>query len=165
MPRAWLHGPSHSSGNMPTEMTIMRSKNPSNEHEKFEGVDSCHVASHRKRRLVSQNGRIKVTNTNIPGKRERFYGDSFTTILDMSTRYILLIYSVVYLASWSGFGSLWCLIDYSRQVRGDGQFYCIEKVQDWTSAFLFSIETQTTIGYGGRQVNFFMSVRSITLEY
>ena len=154
MPRAWLHRKPRRTKRMPTELTILRSNNPANEHPKFCSGDNSYVAAHRKRRLVSQNGRIKVANTNVPGKRERYFGDLFTTILDMPFHWILGIYSIVYLASWSGFGTVWYLIHYLRGRHGFEDYYCVDNVDSWTTAFLFSIETQTTIGYGGRQVGF-----------
>ena len=153
MPRAWLHRQSRRT-RMPTELTILRSNNPANEHPKFSVGESSHVAAHRKRRLVSQNGRIKVANTNVPGKHERYFGDLFTTILDMPFHWILGIYSVVYLASWLGFGTVWYIIHHLREINGYEDFYCVDNVDTWTTAFLFSIETQTTIGYGGRQVGY-----------
>ena len=142
---------------MPTELTIMRSNNPANEHTKFSLGESSHVAAHPKRRIVSQNGRIKVTNSNLQGKRERYFGDLFTTILDMPFHWILGMYSMVHLASWAGFGTFWYFIHYIRQVGGYEDFYCVDNVDSWTTAFLLSIETQTTIGYGGRQVRLFSS--------
>lgn len=161
MPRAWLHRKSRRPTTMPTaELTIIRSNNPANEHPKFSLGDSSRVAAHRKRRLVSQNGRIKVANTNVPGKHERYFGDLFTTILDMPFHWILGIYSLAYLASWSGFGTVWFLIHYLRELHGYEDFYCVENVDSWTTAFLFSIETQTTIGYGGRQVGSFKNICS-----
>lgn len=155
MPRAWLHRRTRCRNKMPmpTELTIVRGKNPSNEHPNFSSCENSLVAAHRKGRLVSQNGRIKVENSNVPGKRERYIDDLFTTILDMPFRWILGIYSMVYLASWLGFGTIWYFIHRVRESKGYHEYYCIENVDSWTSAFLFSIETQTTIGYGGRQVS------------
>ena len=158
MPRSWLHRPSRRTTKMQTELSFMRSENPANEHPKFARDESTHVAAHRKRRLVSQNGRIKVANTNIPGKRERYFGDLFTTILDMPFHWILGIYSLVYLASWSGFGTVWYVIYHMRKANGYEDYYCVDNVDGWISAFLFSIETQTTIGYGGRQVRFYLKI-------
>lgn len=155
MLKAWLHRQSGRRVKMPTELTIMRSNNPANEHPRFSHSETTHVAAHRKRRLVSQKGRIKVANTNVPGKHERYFGDLFTTILDMPFHWILGIYSIVYLASWSGFGTIWFMIHHIRQSHGFEDYYCVDNVDSWTTAFLFSIETQTTIGYGGRQVRFF----------
>ncbi|XP_028402991.1 inward rectifier potassium channel 2-like [Dendronephthya gigantea] len=152
MPRSWLHRQTRCRNKMPTELTILRGKNPSNEHPNFISGESSHVAAHCKGRLVSQNGRIKVANSNVPGKHERYIDDLFTTILDMPFRWILGIYSMVYLASWLGFGTIWFIIHRVRESKGYDEYYCVEKVDSWTSAFLFSIETQTTIGYGGRQV-------------
>ena len=154
MPRSWLHRQTRRTAKMPTELTMVRSNNPANEHPKFNLGQSSHVAAHRKRRLVSQNGRIKVANTNVPGIHERYFGDLFTTVLDMPFHWILGIYSFVYLVSWLGFGTIWFIIQHIRERNGYEDFYCVDNVDSWTTAFLFSIETQTTIGYGGRQVYF-----------
>lgn len=152
MPRAWLHQHSRSA-RMPTELTIIRSDNPSNEHPKITlDSDSTSTSFHRRRRLVSRNGKVKVTNSNVPRKHERYFGDLFTTTLDLPFHWIGFIYSLVYLVSWSGFGTLWWIIYILRNSYGYEEYYCVENVDSWTTAFLFSIETQTTIGYGGRQV-------------
>ena len=151
MPRAWLHRRSLPA-KMTTELTIMRSDNPTNEHPRFTVGTNSSTFVHRRRRLVTQRGRVKVTDSNVPSKNRRYYSDLFTTTLDLPFHWIIFIYSLVYLASWSGFGTLWWLIDYGRKAYGYEEFYCVYEVNSWTTAFLFSIETQTTIGYGGRQV-------------
>ena len=150
--RAWLHRQNNCSRMPPsTELTIVRSDNPSNEHPKL--TREANVTSvHRRRRIVSQGGKVKVTSSNIPKKHRRYFGDLFTTTLDLPVHWITVIYSTMYLISWSGFGTLWWLIYYIRKKYGYDDFYCVENVDSWTTAFLFSIETQTTIGYGGRQV-------------
>ena len=102
------------------------------------------------RRLVSKKGRVRVDFVNVPDRGQLFLSDIFTTLIDARWRYVFLIFSLTFLASWSIFGSIWWGIYWYRKKYFHTE--CVEKVKSWTSAFLFSLETQTTIGYGGRQV-------------
>lgn len=104
----------------------------------------------RRQRLMNKSGRIHVDYVNVPGRGQLYYlSDHFTTLIDARWRYVFLIFSLAFLVSWLVFGSIWWGI-YSYRIKQGTQ--CIEKVSSWTSAFLFSLETQTTIGYGGRQI-------------
>ena len=49
-----------------------------------------------------------------------------------------------FLTTWSVFAGIY----YGIQVASD--YTCIQDVSTYTEAFLYSIESQTTIGYGGR---------------
>jgi len=63
-------------------------------------------------------------------------------------RYNILVYLVTFALSWLLFALLW----WSMQGwHGAGQ-PCVDGVHDFTTALLFSIETQHTIGYGSRAV-------------
>lgn len=103
-----------------------------------------------KRRLVSKRGQIQLFADNVPERRQLYISDHFTTLIEARWRYVFLIFTLAFLLSWLGFGSIWWAIYYYRAEHHN--VFCIEKVDSWTSAFLFSLETQTTIGYGGRQV-------------
>ncbi|KXJ11888.1 G protein-activated inward rectifier potassium channel 3 [Exaiptasia diaphana] len=103
-----------------------------------------------KRRLVSKRGNIQIFADNVPERRQLYIADHFTTLIEARWRYVFLIFTAAFLLSWLCFGSIWWGIYYYRWKYH--QIFCIEKVDSWTSAFLFSLETQTTIGYGGRQV-------------
>ena len=105
----------------------------------------------RGNRLVNKNGKVHLRASNIPQKRERFLADFFTSFIDAKWRWVFALYSVGFLFSWSFFGTVYFLIFWFRQ-KFDSGVICVEKVDCWTSAFLFSVESQTTIGYGGRQV-------------
>ena len=102
-------------------------------------------------RVITARGCKNIRPAKLPNKREQFLVDYFTTLLEAKWRWILLLYCSAFLGSWTAFGSLWWLIVYARKVVGS-QVVCVENVGSWTSAFLFSVESQTTIGYGGRQV-------------
>ena len=105
----------------------------------------------KRQRLMDKNGRIHVNYVNVPNRSQLYYlHDHFTTMIDAQWRYVFLIFSLSFLVSWLVFGSIWWGIYYYRSEHHDIE--CIEKVDSWTAAFLFSLETQTTIGYGGRQI-------------
>ena len=104
----------------------------------------------KRQRLVNKNGKIHVRYKNVPGRGQLYYlADHFTTLIEAQWRYVFVVFSLSFVVSWLVFGSIWWGI-YSYRIRHGIQ--CIEKVSSWTSAFLFSLETQTTIGYGGRQI-------------
>lgn len=103
-----------------------------------------------RQRIVNKNGRIRMNYVKVPGRGQLYIlNDHFTTLIDAQWRYVFLIFSFAFLVSWLVFGSIWWGIYIHRRNQG---IMCIEKVSSWTSAFLFSLETQTTIGYGGRQI-------------
>lgn len=84
-------------------------------------------------------------------EQQRYFHDLFTTVIDAKWRWISVLFSSSFILSWLFFGTLWWLIYYLRK-KHDSSANCIDNVDSWTGAFLFSLETQTTIGYGGRQV-------------
>lgn len=80
--------------------------------------------------------------------------DIFTTLVDAQWRWTLLVFSMNFLLSWLGFALIWWLIAYSHgdldpenHANSNSTFIpCIENIRGFTSSFLFSIETQHTIG-------------------
>lgn len=117
-------------------------------------------ANRHKGRLVHKNGECNLTYTNVPEKSFRFILDIFTTLLDMRWTYTLLLCVFVLLSSFLIFAIDWFLIalsngDIKRKFDNDEDLEaaCVQYVNDFTSAFLFSIETQHTIGYGRRVIN------------
>ncbi|XP_057297527.1 G protein-activated inward rectifier potassium channel 4-like [Hydractinia symbiolongicarpus] len=103
--------------------------------------------SSKSKRLVTKDGFVDIKYVNIPGLNSRYLKDIFHTLMDLKWRYISLMFTLSFLISWVIFGTVWYIIFYIH----DNQT-CIDNVDSWVSAFLFSIETQTTIGYGGRAV-------------
>ena len=113
-----------------------------------------------RRRLVYKNGECNISHANIKKRRQRYLADIFTTLVDIKWRWNLLIFVLAFTLSWLLFALIWWLISFSH---GDFENYgkngkdgkeewkpCVEEVYDFTTALLFSIETQHTIGYGGR---------------
>lgn len=101
----------------------------------------------KKRRLLGKRGGLKVKALNVEQKGGLYYSDLFTTLLDAEWRWVIAIFSTCYVGSWIIFGLLWLAVAKSRELHE-----CLDNVDSFASALLFSIETQTTIGFGFRGV-------------
>ena len=111
-----------------------------------------------KSRIVTKGGNFNVRLDNV-GKRiiQNYFRDAFTTLIDAKWRWSLLIFVMGFMITWLTFALLYWMSSY---LHGDtldsyeegihGHPPCISNVYDFTSAFLFSVETQHTIGYGYR---------------
>lgn len=100
-----------------------------------------------KTRLVSKSGSLKVVARNVPQKAKRYFADLFTTLIDLRWPGVLFVFCVSYVISWVVFGLLWWIL-----VAVRGPSVCATGVVNWTTAFLFSIESEQTIGYGTRAI-------------
>ncbi|XDC86114.1 hypothetical protein R6Z07F_017287 [Ovis aries] len=72
-------------------------------------------------------------------------------------RYKMTIFITAFLGSWFFFGLLWYVVAYIHKDLPEfhppaNHTPCVEHINGLTSAFLFSLETQVTIGYGFRCV-------------
>lgn len=113
-------------------------------------------------RLISKNGTANINRVNI--ERSKFISDFFNTVVDFQWRFILVIFSLTFLVSWTFFTICWYL---------NSQFYysyykieCVSGLEHYLrffDYFLFSIETQQTIGYGSRAVTSQCGFSSIIL--
>ncbi|KAI4547746.1 hypothetical protein MG293_000076 [Ovis ammon polii] len=106
-------------------------------------------------RYVRKDGKCNVHHGNVR-ETYRYLTDIFTTLVDLKWRFNLLIFVMVYTVTWLFFGMIWWLIAY---IRGDMDHIedpswtpCVTNLNGFVSAFLFSIETETTIGYGYRVI-------------
>ena len=108
------------------------------------------------RRLVYKNGESNISRANIKKRRQRFLVDIFTTLIDIKWRWNLILFILAFTISWLIFAMVWWLIcfshgDFDRARQEDTNWKpCVAEVRDFTTALLFSIETQHTIGYGSR---------------
>lgn len=112
----------------------------------------------RKTRLVNKNGHCNIEYGNIKySTRFAFLADFWTTYVEIRWRFVLFFFTVSYTMSWFFFGLVWYWIgrnngDLLWQNPSADHMPCVLNVMGLTSAFLYSIETQMTIGYGGREL-------------
>ncbi|KAK1800173.1 hypothetical protein P4O66_000230 [Electrophorus voltai] len=109
------------------------------------------------RRVLSKDGHNNARVDNLEGKMQLYLHDIWTTVLDMKWRYKLTLFISTFFTTWFAFGILYYLIGLKN---GDidipptsNHTPCIANVATLTSAYLFSLESQTTIGYGFRHIN------------
>ncbi|XP_075945850.1 ATP-sensitive inward rectifier potassium channel 11-like [Anarhichas minor] len=107
-----------------------------------------------KARFVAKNGTCNVAHTNIR-EQGRFLLDVFTTLVDLKWLHTIIIFTMSFLCSWLLFGMIWWLIAFAHgdmDQRGGDFVPCVTGIHSFASAFLFSIEVQVTIGFGGRMI-------------
>ncbi|XP_039435713.1 inward rectifier potassium channel 2-like [Culex pipiens pallens] len=138
------------------------------------------VFAHRvHRRAVTKNGHCNIAPIKAgSGKRLRFLQDMFTTLVDARWRWTLMVFALGFVGSWLFFALLYWFISYAHGDLEEDHLPdkqdqsnwtpCISSIYSYTSCFLFSLETQHTIGYGSRATNeecpeaiFVMSLQSV----
>ncbi|XP_061106256.1 ATP-sensitive inward rectifier potassium channel 1b [Conger conger] len=119
-----------------------------------------HLAERRVRRsrLVAKDGRCNIEFGNVEYHSHfAFLQDFWTTFVEIRWRFMIVLFVASFTGSWFIFGLLWYWIakrngDLAGQSHPKGHVPCVSNVNGLTTAFLYSLETQTTIGYGGRAV-------------
>ncbi|KAB7499911.1 G protein-activated inward rectifier potassium channel 4 [Armadillidium nasatum] len=107
-----------------------------------------------RRAIIRRSGDINIIMTNLNKRRSRYLQDIYTTLVDMRWRWTLLVFFMAFMICWLAFGFIYYIIlkihgDDIEQTDPDYQ-PCLMNVRSFTGAFLYSIETQHTIGYGYR---------------
>ncbi|CAJ1055814.1 potassium inwardly rectifying channel subfamily J member 11%2C like [Xyrichtys novacula] len=108
-------------------------------------------------RFITKSGSCNVAHKNIR-EQGRFLQDVFTTMVDLKWQHSFLIFTSAFLCSWMLFAMIWWLLAFAhgdlepRDPNEPGPIPCVTAIHSFTSAFLFSIEVQVTIGFGGRMV-------------
>lgn len=114
----------------------------------------------RKARFIAKNGACNLAHKNIR-EQGRFLQDIFTTLVDLKWRHTIVIFTTSFLCSWLFFALVWWLVafahgdmDQACPLNEDMNKWkpCVTCVRSFASAFLFSIEVQVTIGFGGRMM-------------
>ena len=111
-------------------------------------------------RLVGKNGCLNVRTIGLGKMRQKRLKDCFTTFLEWGWFSTLTTFSATYFLSWFLFALLWHLLMW---VHGDlnlehlpksqeeyENIPCVFGIENFASSFLFSMEIQTSIGFGLR---------------
>ncbi|XP_045930486.1 ATP-sensitive inward rectifier potassium channel 1a.1 [Micropterus dolomieu] len=120
-------------------------------------IQDCLVQQRsHKTRLVNKDGRCNMEYGNFKYNNHfAFLADFWTTFVEIRWRYVIFHFINSFTLSWFIFGLLWYWIarmngDLTWQNPPSNHTPCVENVVGLTTAFLYSIETQSTIGYGSR---------------
>lgn len=120
-----------------------------------------HKASRRiaRNRLVAKDGHCNIEYGNIDYRsRCAFLLDFWSTVVEIRWRFTLLYFVASFTLSWFIFGLIWFWIGINNgdmwwQEPPSDHKPCVFNVFGLTSAYLYSLETQMTIGYGLRVVS------------
>ncbi|KAH8381520.1 hypothetical protein KR093_007438 [Drosophila rubida] len=119
-----------------------------------------------RKRVVFKHGECNVVQGNVAKRRRRYLQDIFTTLVDAQWRWTLLVFAASFVISWAFFALIWWTIAYAHNdleyihlrttqpdlIANMTHTVCVTEVKGMMTAFLYSVETQTTIGYGNRYV-------------
>ncbi|XP_051890850.1 ATP-sensitive inward rectifier potassium channel 10-like [Pristis pectinata] len=109
-------------------------------------------------RVMNKDGRSNVRLVHVSGWGYLYLKDLWTTFVDLKWRYKLALFCASFAGTWFAFGLAWYLV---ALLHGDlegtrvpaNHTLCVANMQSLTAAFLFSLESQTTIGYGYRYIS------------
>lgn len=109
----------------------------------------------RSSRIINREGNVQIVLNQLSfGKRRRYWRNPLTTLLNLKWRWIMVIFAVGFFFTWISFAVIYYII---AKLHGDFEPNdnpnfepCLNNVNSFASAFLFSLETQHTIGYGSR---------------
>ncbi|XP_046554443.1 uncharacterized protein LOC124263781 [Haliotis rubra] len=107
-------------------------------------------------RLISERGATNIQSVSVANRSTKYVSDICTTLIDIQWRWNLLLFFGGFTLTWLIFAAYYYLLAYVHgdlfKTTDDDWLPCVENIQSYASAFLFSIETMTTIGYGYRFV-------------
>lgn len=121
----------------------------------------------KKHFYIRKEGSSNVVFRHVPEEWLLFVTDIFTTLVEIRWRVMFLIFALSYILSWLFFGILfWVIALTHNDIKDHNNQPCVYEVRSFTAAFLFSLETQTTIGYGfrGMSENCMIAIVVVTVQ-
>jgi potassium inwardly-rectifying channel subfamily J len=136
------------------------------------------VDLNRRHRFLEKDGSTNIKFKNISKKKRKFLKDMFTTLIDLGWTEIIILFHLSFYLTWLLFAVIYYGICYHHgdfepdhlplNQSASGWKPCLSEVDDFTTVFLFSLETQHSIGYGTREITsecastmILMSIQSI----
>ncbi|KAI8783025.1 ATP-sensitive inward rectifier potassium channel 1 [Biomphalaria glabrata] len=106
----------------------------------------------KRKSLVKKNGSYRVYMAGLNQHKRRYLADLYVTLIDLEWRYAMAVVFNVFLVSFLLFAVFWWLMAYNNgdfdNLNNPNHDFCLLGVTSFAGAILFSLETQTTIGYG-----------------
>lgn len=118
-------------------------------------------------RYMQKDGRFPVVFQKAPGEWSPYLMDIYTTLVEIRWRVMLLAFSLSYILSWLLFGlCYWAIAHVNGDIVDVDNEPCVDNVRSFTAAFMFSLETQATIGYGfrGMTENCLVAIIVVTIQ-
>lgn len=104
-------------------------------------------------RLISKSGKANLTRTKLTNSWFRYTKDFSNTLVASRWRWTIICLTSSFLLSWLIFASLYMLVANSNgQLDINNELPCFNGIDTFYGYFLFSLETQATIGYGSRYI-------------
>lgn len=117
-----------------------------------------------RKRIILKDGKCNVIQGNIAKGKKRYVLDVFTAVVDAKWRWTMCFFLGSLFSVYVFFGAIYWLsaiangdIDYMERIstadyNPDSENFtmCITSIKNFVSALTYSIETQHTIGYGGK---------------
>lgn len=126
--------------------------------------DVCYT---KRKRYVKKDGSCNMEVRHVPEKWLLWVTDIFTTLVEIRWRVMFLTFALSYILSWLFFGIVFWIIALTHSdMKDPTNEPCMYEVRSFTAAFLFSLETQTTIGYGfrGMSENCMIAIIVVTIQ-
>ena len=127
-----------------------------NPFRKKSGLLNVLARQSTKNRICFKNGYLNTFTPSEENQAHKFLQDIFVSIIDLNWGWIYVIFAAAFFLSWLGFAIVWYLTFWVHGDFADGNLGnetyvpCASAITGFTSCFLFSLETQHTIGYGGK---------------
>ncbi|KAJ8963563.1 hypothetical protein NQ314_005548 [Rhamnusium bicolor] len=107
------------------------------------------------KRLVRKSGKSSIhRNTANSQHLFRYLLDLSNTLIESNWKWLMLAVSLAFILTWLIFAGLWMIIAIdNEEVASKNSGPCLGGINGFAGYLLFSIETQSTIGYGTRYIN------------
>lgn len=103
-------------------------------------------AGEKPSRIVGKGGQLRITRVGIPSKRMKYLQDAFNTLANIPFSRVLVILLTSLVGSWSIFATLYWFLGAAVDES------CLETASTFAEAFVLSVDTQTTIGFGNYSI-------------
>lgn len=105
--------------------------------------------------LLKKSGKYRVSYKGLKNqKRIPFLKDLYQTLIDIKWRWALLIFCATFFIVYFVFAILWYVLGFAHDdfdpvnMNNPNWVPCVENMKTFADSLMYSIETQTTIGFG-----------------